>query len=169
LETLASALTDGLQRHDPTIGANVVGMPEQAPEGVFTNFSGGTIISAQLAADPGTLFSGTMGFEFAPSNASFIKQTDAWQEFVRLVSQHDADGVDEIVISAEAPTTDGFAYPSDAALAQSVVEHGASTPLTTRHVKQVYLHVWSTSGVFKFIPGTPGVQTVCGDLPLSAT
>jgi hypothetical protein len=167
LKTLASDLVAGLQRHDPTIAASLTKAPQQMPPSVVTVFQGGTISSWPLTSDPGTLYSGTMGFELALSYSSTITETEAWKGFSRVVQDnaHDAQGVDDLVVSAEAPTTDGLAYPSDAALAQAVLERAATASLTTRHIRNIYLHVWGTRGVFRLIPGQPGVETISGELP----
>lgn len=163
---LVDAVTSGLEQHDPTIGAALTEASEQAPDGIVTKFEGGTIASAPLTADPGTLFSGIMGFELALSNSSYLRHSDAWQAFARLVREHDAQGVDDLIVSVEAPTADGFAYPSDAVLAQALIDHAPTHALSAHHVAAVYLHVWSTSGVFRFTPGQEGCETICGAAPI---
>jgi hypothetical protein len=137
------------------------------PPGVVTEFRNGTISSWPLKSDPGTLYVRTMGFELALSYSTTITETEAWEGFARVVQDHahDAQGVHDLVVSAEAPTTDGFAYPSDAALAQAVLERAVTTPVATRHIQNIYLHIWGTRGVFRLIPGQPGVETISGELP----
>jgi len=95
-----------------------------------------------------------------------VRHSDAWKLFVRLVREHDADGVDDLIVSTEAPTADGFAYPSDAVLAQALIDQAPTHALSARHVAAVYLHVWGTSGVFKFTPGQHGCETICGVPPV---
>ena len=76
-------------------------------------------------------------------------------------------GVDDLVVSAEAPTTDGYSYPSDAVLAQAVLDAAASRTLATRNIGSVYLHVWSTRGIFRLSPGEADSETVCGEPPFA--
>jgi hypothetical protein len=163
-----ATLIDALQAFQPP-DFDFIEMPEQAPPDAVTPFEGGTLVSARLAGRTGTPFFQMMGWDLVFAQPVTIRQSEAWNLFQRLLSQHDSAGVDELIVSAQAPIVSGVAYPSDAVAAQAVLMEALETAPIARRIQRIFLHVWSTNGIFSLTPGQAGFEQVCGDLPIRVT
>lgn len=162
---VVSDVVEAVLRHDPP-NRQYTNLPETLDPQLITEFPGGRLTSAPLTVAPGSAFYGFLGFEVAVAYTSTVYEDDAWAELTRLVASHDKRGVRDLVISVEAPTVAGFAYPSDAVAAQVAIAVAQREVLSASYIEAVYLHTWGSRGVFRLAPGKLGVEHLAGDLPV---
>lgn len=158
-------LVDALESYSP-LDFDFANLPDPAPPGIVTRFSDGILTSARLSSETGSPFSRLAGWDLVFAQPATIRQKDVWTRFCDLISEHDRPGVDETVVSAQAPTAAGIAYPSDGAAAQAVIAEAHSKPTVTQFIRRIYIHIWSTRCIFALTPGRVGAMQICGELPL---
>src|SRR4051812_20405028 len=69
-----------------------------------------------------------------------------------LVTTHDRSGVDELIISAGAPTKQGLAFPSDGVLASLVLGAAEERALEATPIRRVFVHAWQGRGIAELTP-----------------
>jgi hypothetical protein len=118
--------------------------------------------STRIPVRPSTDFT---GFELGFAFATVIRQGEAWDRTQRLVTAHDRSGVDELIISAGAPTKQGLAFPSDGVLASLVLSAAEERALEATHIRRIFVHAWQGRGIAALTPNETGVELVCGEMP----
>ena len=140
-------------------------LPDQIDPAIVHQFAGGTIVTAPLDADPGSPFYRFTGFELGFAFTTVIRQEDAWDRARRLVTTHDRPGVDELIISAGAPTKQGLAFPSDGVLASLVLGAAQGDALQATHIQRIFVHSWQGRGIAALTPNQIGFKLICGEMP----
>jgi hypothetical protein len=157
------ALLNAIEQHQPYDGNYQQGMPSALDARHIQTFESGRLTSAALSGLPSSPFFGTMNFEIALAYSTTIYDEDAFAALQRLVVDHDQHGYDDLIVSAEAPTVEGYAYPSDYVLVRGALQEARTHALSAKHLSRVYLHDWSTRGIYRLDPGENGVSHLCGD------
>lgn len=154
-----TAVVSELRRYRP-IDSVIAGTtpPAQLDMGAVHQFAGGTLTSSPLQSRSDTPFYRMMGFELALSHTTQIGHADAWRMLEKLVSDHDAAGVDHLLLSAGAPTANGFAYPSDSIVSQAIIGQANGHHLITRHIQTVILHDWVQKTIWTITPDQLGAE-----------
>jgi hypothetical protein len=65
-----------------------------------------------------------------------ITAAEVQHEFERILTQHDQEGVDRLLISIGAPDRDGFLFPAEAL----VIDQLPPSPAATGHIQVITLH-----------------------------
>jgi hypothetical protein len=81
-------------------------------------------------------FATETGFEVGLSMALPITAAEVQHEFERILTQHDQEGVDRLLISIGAPDRDGFLFPAEAL----VIDQLPPSPAATGHIQVITLH-----------------------------
>jgi hypothetical protein len=139
--------------------------PEQIDPAILHHFEGGTIVTAALSAYTDSPFYRFTGFELGFAFTTKIRDDAAWARAQDLVTSHDRPGVDELIMSAGAPTTTGLAFPSDSNLARMVIDRATDDALTAAHIRRIYVHTWHGRGIVEITPNSVGGELVCGEIP----
>jgi hypothetical protein len=137
--------------------------------GATALFDGGALIAGPLQRAATGTFYGFMGFELAFAYSSVAYADVAWAALQRLVSRHDNSLTKTLVVSVGAPIFDGFAYPSDGAVAFLALAHANDgNALVARHIEEVYVHVWFARAIHRLVPGTAGQECLYEEWPFDA-
>jgi len=105
----------------------------------------------QRNAVPDTAFSAVTGFELGLADTTEHTASGAWAELQRLVTNHDRNGVEWLLVSAGAPNRNGQTFLSEELLARFLFQHPESLSTPT-HIKRVTVHIWSTGEAFEVLP-----------------
>jgi hypothetical protein len=166
LNEVMGDLLGAIEQHKP-FDASYSALPRQADPRHVDAFPGGKLVSAALSIAPTTPFFAFMGFDVALAYTTVVYEDEAWDELQRRVSDHDQPGFDDLIVTAGAPGVDGYAYPSDAVMAQAVIDSAENWALTAERITRVYVHDWSGRGIFLLTPGKVGAEHLCGDPPIA--
>ncbi|MBY6222860.1 hypothetical protein [Marinobacter nauticus] len=113
----------------------------------------GFLVAPLASAIPTTPFFSRMAFEMGLAFYTRYGISDAWEEIRRRVRDHDKPEIQELLISAGAPSGHGLSYPSDEIVANLALENAPpDKPLECNHLKAVYVHIWSTGAIWQVFP-----------------
>lgn len=128
-------------------------LPAQAPNlGLIQTSHGAVFYVVPLTNGvPSTDFFARRGFELGLAFTSKHNSHTVWKELQRIVSKHDKEQIDHLIISSGAPNEAGLVYPSEDLLIQFSLEQEMQK-ITPLHIKAIYLHVWSTGTIAKLWP-----------------
>ena len=151
------ALLDALRACSPDPDRLLVpsgALPAQAPNlGLVRTEHGAVFYVVPLTNGvPSTDFFARCGFELGLAFSSRHDRPGVWEDLRRLVSKHDKEQIDHLVVSSGAPNEAGLVYPSEDVLIQFALEHGFQE-IAPQHLSAIYLHVWSTGTIAELWPG----------------
>lgn len=131
------------------------GFQQKLPELNEGSSSGGAgfVVAPLSGSVPSTNFFYRMGFELGLAFYTRLSVTEIWNEIWSRVESHDKNCIDEILISAGAPSESGVSYPSDEILALEALKHPQIIAgRKTKHIKSVVIHIWSTGEIWEVYP-----------------
>ena len=103
------------------------------------------------AAVPATDFFRRTGFELGFNYSTSHSTETFWDELARLTAGHDKGTADELLITASAPSRDGFIYPSEEAFAE-LVFYSLRRQIECRNLHRVVLHSWFNGAITQIFP-----------------
>lgn len=107
------------------------------------------------------------GFELGFVYSTKHTPNNLWDETSRLLSKHDKEGVQNVLITAGGPDRWGFVYPSEYLLTDFMIRNCRAQQLTLNHIKHAILHKWGTGELVQIYPKVmtlfPGYS--CGFAP----
>ncbi len=129
-------------------------VPEQAPDfGIQTSASGWRYYAVPLlVAAPSSPFFVKMGFEIAYNYPTEHTSLELWEEFKRVVMQHDQPSVDDLIITVGGPDREGYQYLGEDALFDFMIRTMTIPPLPLQHTKRVLVHRWESGSIIQFYP-----------------
>lgn len=143
-------LVDALAAYRPDRSRLVVedvsqGLPDELPAlDLQTTTAGATFHAVPLVGGmPGSPFFLGLGFELGFGYTTLHSPTSLRDELQRLISAHDTNKVDHLLISLGAPDRYGYAYPAEDLAASFFLEHWESL-VRPRHIRRILLQFWSS-------------------------
>jgi hypothetical protein len=136
------------------------GMPQIAPMVNFEKHGGFFVHATPICeAVPASLFFMRQGFELGLAFSSEHIAKDLEADFLRMISKHDQEGVDDLIISVGAPDTQGLVWPTDTSLFFFMTQFSCPNVERPRHLKRVLAHIWETGAIIEFFPERKEIQS----------
>lgn len=155
-EAQIDSLLDALTQCKPDPNRLVIpseNLPAQAPSLGLIRTEHGAIfyVVPFTSGAPSTDFFARCGFELGLAFTSRHDREEVWEELRRIISKHDKEQIDHLVISSGAPNEKGLVYLAEDALVQFAFEQGVQQ-VAPKHLKVIYLHVWSAGAIVQLWP-----------------
>jgi hypothetical protein len=107
---------------------------------------------------PSTAFFARIGFEIGLAYQTTHTREELIEEFLRLVQEHDKEGVDHLLVVAGAPGRNGLSFSSDAYLLDFMLHESFEIP-PTKHISKIVLHFWGIGRIIELLPARQEIGT----------
>lgn len=128
-------------------------LPEVAPDIDARKTPHGAMFYAVpfVNGTPATDFCSKYGFELGLAYTSIHEKSALLKELSQRIDAKDNDGVDHLLVSVGAPDERGICYPAESLLVDFALAD-QKLDLSPKHLKEIYLHFWSTGLIFRLWP-----------------
>jgi hypothetical protein len=151
-------LIDALADYQPNPERLLVNVTEEFPVkhpglGAVKSEPGGNFYAVPLETIlPSSRFFAATGFELGFGYVTYHSAASAWKEVERLVSQHDRENIDHLLISVGAPNNIGYGFPAEEVLAEGFFQNPQAGMKPPRHLRRVLMHLWASGTIIQIHP-----------------